>query len=158
MRALLTCHTPRRPVNLSYCPVVRCAFLLSSPRSVVDEREVEQQCAAQHEPEAPALPPRRDGGSPFTCACAVDDKEIDTAKMQVQGQLAAQYIQDVMQAWPPPPPPQRRAPRSTRVLAACRSCTLLARGHWQRDWPATQPLPDRPPADPHDLLIALCRK
>ena len=29
---------------------------------------------------------------------AVDDKEIDTAKMQVQGQLAAQYIQDVMQA------------------------------------------------------------
>ena len=33
------------------------------------------------------------------CACvrAVDEKEIDTAKMQVQGQLAAQYIQDVMQ-------------------------------------------------------------
>ena len=56
----------------------------------------------------------------------MDDKEIDTAKMQVQGQLAAQYIQDVMQARPPPPP-QRRALRSTRVLAACRSCTLPAR-------------------------------
>ena len=105
---------------------VRCAFLLSSPRSVVDEREVEQQCAAQLEPEAPALPARRGGGSPFTCVCAVDDKEIDTAKMQVQGQLATQYIQDVMQARPPPPP-QRRAPRSTRVLAACRSCALPAR-------------------------------
>tara|TARA_B110001452_G_scaffold197556_1_gene167492 strand:- start:465 stop:572 length:108 start_codon:yes stop_codon:yes gene_type:complete len=28
----------------------------------------------------------------------MDDKEVDAAKMQVQGQLAAQYIQDVMQA------------------------------------------------------------
>jgi len=27
----------------------------------------------------------------------MDDKEIDTAKMQVQGQMAAQYIQEVMQ-------------------------------------------------------------
>lgn len=34
---------------------------------------------------------------------AMDDKEIDTAKMQVQGQLAAQYIQDVMQARPTTP-------------------------------------------------------
>ena len=33
----------------------------------------------------------------------MDDKEIDTAKMQVQGQLAAQYIQDVMQARPSAP-------------------------------------------------------
>ena len=28
---------------------------------------------------------------------AMEDKQIDNAKMQVQGQLAAQYIQDVMQ-------------------------------------------------------------
>ena len=56
----------------------------------------------------------------------MDDKEIDTAKMQVQGQLAAQYIQDVMQARPPPPP-QRRALRSTRAFATCRSCILPAR-------------------------------
>ena len=27
------------------------------------------------------------------------DKDITDAKMQVQGQLAAQYIQDVMQVW-----------------------------------------------------------
>merc|ERR1712183_612854 len=31
------------------------------------------------------------------CAPAMDDKEIDTAKMQVQGQMAAQYLQEVMQ-------------------------------------------------------------
>ena len=57
-------------------------------------------------PRALALPPGRGVGSPGRCAsrdvCAVDDKEIDTAKMQVQGQLAAQYIQDVMQARPKP--------------------------------------------------------
>ena len=53
--------------------------------------------------------------------CAVDDKEIDTAKMQVQGQLAAQYIQDVMQVRPEPPP-QRRS--ITRVPWRC--CTLPA--------------------------------
>ena len=34
--------------------------------------------------------------SPPVSVCA-QDKEIDNAKMQVQGQLAAQYIQDVMQ-------------------------------------------------------------
>ena len=28
----------------------------------------------------------------------MDDKDIDQAKMQVQGQMAAQYIQEVMQA------------------------------------------------------------
>ena len=27
----------------------------------------------------------------------MDDKDIDQAKMQVQGQMAAQYIQEVMQ-------------------------------------------------------------
>jgi len=27
----------------------------------------------------------------------MDDKDIDSAKMQVQGQMAAQYIQEVMQ-------------------------------------------------------------
>ena len=27
----------------------------------------------------------------------MDDKEIDTAKLQVQGQMAAQYLQEVMQ-------------------------------------------------------------
>ena len=32
------------------------------------------------------------------CCTLAQDKEIDNAKMQVQGQLAAQYIQDVMQA------------------------------------------------------------
>ena len=56
--------------------------------------------------------------------CAVDAQEIDTAKMQVQGQLAAQYIQDVMQVRPEPPP-QRRSPRSTRAMCT-RSCTLPA--------------------------------
>ena len=53
--------------------------------------------------------------------CAVDEKEIDTAKMQVQGQLAAQYIQDVMQVRPEPPP-QRRS--ITRAVWRC--CTLPA--------------------------------
>ena len=52
--------------------------------------------------------------------CAVDEKDIDTAKMQVQGQLAAQYIQDVMQVWPEPPP-QRRS--ITRAVWRC--CTSL---------------------------------
>lgn len=54
--------------------------------------------------------------------CAVDDKEIDTAKMQVQGQLAAQYIQDVMQVRPEPPPQRRsitRAPWRCCTLPAC---------------------------------------
>ena len=37
----------------------------------------------------------------------MDQGEIDTAKMQVQGQLAAQYIQDVMQARPTAPDHQR---------------------------------------------------
>ena len=31
-------------------------------------------------------------------AAAMDASEIDTAKQQVQGQMAAQYIQEVMQA------------------------------------------------------------
>ena len=53
--------------------------------------------------------------------CAVDEKEIDTAKMQVQGQLAAQYIQDVMQVRPEPPPQRRSITR-----AAWRCCTLPA--------------------------------
>ena len=53
--------------------------------------------------------------------CAVDEKEIDTAKMQVQGQLAAQYIQDVMQVRPELPP-QRRS--ITRAVWRC--CTLPA--------------------------------
>ena len=53
--------------------------------------------------------------------CAVDEKEIDTAKMQGQGQLAAQYIQDVMQVRPELPP-QRRS--FTRAVWRC--CTLPA--------------------------------
>ena len=34
----------------------------------------------------------------MVCSTLAQDKEIDNAKMQMQGQLAAQYIQDVMQA------------------------------------------------------------
>merc|ERR1712032_74361 len=30
-------------------------------------------------------------------SCRMDDKDIDQAKLQVQGQMAAQYIQEVMQ-------------------------------------------------------------
>ena len=38
------------------------------------------------------------GADEVVCCTLAQDKEIDNAKMQVQGQLAAQYIQDVMQA------------------------------------------------------------
>ena len=34
---------------------------------------------------------------PPDCSFCAQEKDIDQAKMQVQGQLAAQYIQDVMQ-------------------------------------------------------------
>ena len=37
-----------------------------------------------------------------TCA-VMQDAEVDQAKMQVQGQMAAQYIQDVMQVTAAPP-------------------------------------------------------
>ena len=77
------------------------------------------------------------------CVCAVDDKEIDTAKMQVQGQLAAQYIQDVMQVRPGPPP-QRRSPRSARAMCT-RSCTLPARRHCSETGRPHSLLPGRLP-------------
>ena len=59
----------------------------------------------------------------------MDDKEIDTAKMQVQGQLAAQYIQDVMQARAPR---VRAAAVSGARAAEHRRARALCRGRKSR--------------------------
>jgi hypothetical protein len=86
--------------------------------------------------------------------CAVDDKEIDTAKMQVQGQLAAQYIQDVMQVRPEPPP-QRRSPWSTRAI--CVPAPALHAATGSETGRPHSPVA-RPPADPRDLLLVALRR
>jgi hypothetical protein len=64
----------------------------------------------KHYPFLLALPGRDVAGhfrQHISLAAAMEDSEISQAKMQVQGQMAAQYIQEVMQVRAVGPPLQQ---------------------------------------------------